>query len=260
MRKKQLVFAIFISLIAATYCVYADEKPLFIKDDAGSVKDKLESLRQESFDKHTAYHIVDEIKTAVSKGIITWNQLGVSQDELPELVKTSRIKGLKEDLGHLRAVRYSNLVAVYIAEEIRSAISDGIIGWDDLDTNEAELCALIKKNTIKDINNQLKELRQADYDGPNCFRYLAKEINTVVSNGTITWGDVTITEKEIGELARAEKVKNLKGHLKYMCEHGYDRPTADYIYDAVSNGITTFDELGTSKDELAKLAKNKRYR
>ncbi|MFC1622801.1 hypothetical protein ACFL2R_04200 [Patescibacteria group bacterium] len=162
------------------------------------------NLRNCKYDIVLVSYAVEDVAGVVADGLISWEALGTNEVELDFFVEHSRIKRAKQGLENLRKCEYGAILAFYVMREIRYTVYEGLISWEALGTNEAELGCLFKQARIKETKADLKKLRNCTYD-EELIPYVVDDIIDTVSDDLISWEALGVRggERELRSIAES---------------------------------------------------------
>jgi len=105
----------------------------------------------------------------------------------------------------------------------------------------------------KELVNKLKSFDLTSDDAAD----VVEKIESAVGRDAITWRELGITRDECYELARLTKVWHLQTFIRKMQDGLYDLDAVKviirHIKRKVADGTTSWDELGTTKEEVDRL-------
>ena len=175
-----------------------------LKDEIKNAQDKLERLRKGVL-PGLAHIYTEPIEKMIRK--VGEKKIGITLDELQELVLENQVKDAQNKLEDLRKQNEPPLLflAESWAERIKAVAEK--VGWERVGTNPEELGKLVLENQVKEAQNKLKNLREEKEEAGRFF------VNAHVEE-----------IKEIAEEAGWEKVGTNPEELQEFVLKNQDRP------------------------------------
>lgn len=219
------------------------------------ILEKLEYLR-----KKCPYYAIEKTteeirKAVVERHAITWGRLKIIEAELPEETHQAYLRYFRETLEVVKTA-HDKYEAIDYAGCLRKAVKHSLVTWEELKVTEDQLEKLIKEAGIRKAVNLLERL---DKNGWCTIDQDADPIRHAVTKGDVTWEDLDTTSEEFEALVHALKVKEysklVEQERKEQTE-GKFCINYSYIRQIVERGELTFEEIGTSKEEVTAWIEN----
>lgn len=110
------------------------------------VKQDLDGLRQNRWNSSVAPIMAKEIRDAVATGLMSWEDLDVDDEGLEQLAR----QNVKEDTiritDNFRRKMWWQTTASSLADQVKKAVADGIVTWEELGMDSDELGRLVEEN------------------------------------------------------------------------------------------------------------------
>jgi len=100
-------------------------------------------LRRTILQPERSAALINQIKTAVSKGVITFAMLKTDEAELAMIQFRNTRMQVEVNLNILKMKKVTPVMAQKMAANIKSAINQGALTWDNLVLNEQQLEELV---------------------------------------------------------------------------------------------------------------------
>lgn len=153
---------------------------------------------------------------------------------------------------------------VRMLQEIRQAVKANAVSWKELGYSEAELKEFGRRNILLNLRWRIGWLRKA----PGCEDAVANlilvEVNEAIAAGEVTWRQLECSPKELQKLKLKNQEKAAALCLKFIRQN-YDLleweemvGLVNKLRKAEEDGATTFEKLGTSKEEMKEWLLEKR--
>lgn len=217
---------------------------------AQEILEKLEYLRKEC-PYYAIKKTAEEIREAViEKHAITWGRLKIIETDLPEEVHQAYLRYFTETLEVVRTAADKREALDY-ASCLRKAVKHELVTWEELKVTDNQLDELIKEAGVRKAVNLLKKL---DQNGWYTIDQDADPIRQAVAKGDVTWEKLNTTSEEFEALVHALKVREYGGLVELERKEQAEGKLCinySYIRQIVESGELTFEEIGTSAEEVA---------
>ena len=93
---------------------------------------RYDDIANPSYSVYTAKADAEQIRQYVADGIITWDELGFTDDDVEARIDAAKVKDAGQQYEGMTDTAYSVGTVENKAEEIRQYVADGIVTWDEL--------------------------------------------------------------------------------------------------------------------------------
>ncbi len=144
--------------------------------------------------------VTDNIKTIVSAGIATWDQLGFTSDDLEKRAREILLKEIKGMYAALEPDRCLSLEhgGQQNVKKIRTLVEFGIVTWEELGFTDDDLREAIRQMELRDARQHFSWITE----------YHARQIHIHIDIGTYTWEELGFTEGDLRKRLWEEKQKD----------------------------------------------------
>lgn len=240
---------------------------LSLSVDSGKLKVEIASMTKE--DAISAFNLLkrgvfnmeeslaDEVRAGVNDfHVITWEELGIKESDLEDMINKSKQKYAFYLLEHLKET-CSKSCAQNDAKAIRKLIKEDFITGEELHATNDFLEELIAEAAAKEVLKKLEYLR---HECPfYAINKVVEEIRKAVTKDHATsWGRMKIIESDLPEEAHQANIREFREKLEIVREARDRREAEDYancLRKAVKKGLITWQELEVTHQQLSHLAK-----
>lgn len=155
--------------------------------------------KQECF--FTACDFAKTIRKAVQNGVITWDELEITDEKIGQIVIEIQAREAVRFLRYL--VKDDDLQsAKYYAKAIRKAVLDKAIIWEKLGTTDEKISKMVVEAQVREAKKYVGKMK-TEYP-PHIVAFVEGWIESVrkaVSDKLISWNGLRITETNFDKLA-----------------------------------------------------------
>jgi len=207
---------------------------------------------------YEAVFSAEEIRKAVAVDTISWEELGINESDLDEIVLNLQRPKAKKDLAILKNTT-DYYVALACTQDIQEAVTANAISWEELEINESDLDKFLFNLQGPKAKDSLQYLKTSiDHD---MARRNVNEIQSAVKANATSWEELEINESDLDKFVLDAHRRETEADLELLFKsHRTNKLLAsilvENIKEAVAANVTSWEELRISESDLDEFALN----